>query len=195
MLPIFKIFIDDTVDGVQKISLVHSPAVESNFLAFNEEDKEKKAFKFEADDEERIVFGCSLRADFPIYRRDDERGEYYVVFDKQTIKDIVEKYAKNGNFNNVNLDHKDDTDGVYMTQMFIKDIEKGINPEGFEDIEDGSLFTAFKVENDDVWEGVKEGEWLGFSVEGLFKLLEVPVGEKMSQEIDEYDKIINELIN
>lgn len=195
MLPIFKIFIDDTVDGVQKISLVHSPAVESNFLAFNEEDKEKKAFKFEADDEERIVFGCSLRADFPIYRRDDERGEYYVVFDKQTIKDIVEKYAKNGNFNNVNLDHKDDTDGVYMTQMFIKDIEKGINPEGFEDIEDGSLFTAFKVENDNVWEGVKEGEWLGFSVEGLFKLLEVPVGEKMSQEIDEYDKIINELIN
>lgn len=194
MLPIFKIFIDDNVEGVQKISLVHSPAVESNFLAFNEENKDVKSFKFEADEEQRIVFGCAIRADFAIYRRDDTHGEYYVVFDKETIKDIVEKFAKNGNFNNVNLNHKDDTDGVYMTQMFIKDSTKGINPEGFEDIEDGSLFTAFKVENDDVWQKAKEGEFAGFSIEGIFKLSEVPVGEKMEAQNDPYTEYINDLL-
>lgn len=192
--PIYKIYIDDTVSGVEKISLVHSPAVESDFLAFDEEHPEK-SFKFEADEEQRIIFGCSLRADFPIYRRDTERGEFYVVFDKDTIKKINERFAKENNFNNVNLDHSEDTDGVYMTQMFIKDVEKGIDPSDFKDIEDGSLFTAYKVENDEVWEKVKNGDYLGLSVEGCFKLMEMPTEQQMEEvEEDEIDKIINELL-
>lgn len=198
-LPLYRLFVDESVDGVQKISLVHSPAVESNFLAFNEEDKDRKAFKFEADEEQHIVFGCALRADYPIYRRQGD-FEYYVIFDKQSINTIVEQFAKNGNFNNVNVNHEDDVDGVYLTQMFIKDTEKGINPEGFEDIEEGSLFTAFKVENEDVWEKVKSGEFQGFSVEGCFKLAEVEVeqsvaAEKQEPEEDEIIKIINEILN
>lgn len=194
MLPIFKIYIDDEVEGVQKISLVHSPAVESDFLCFDEQ-APSQPFKFETDEEQRIVFGCAIRADYPIYRRDKERGEYYVVFDKQSIKDINERFAKENNFNKVNLDHSEDTDGVYMTQMFIKDVENGINPKNFEDIEDGSLFTAYKVENDDVWEAAKNGEFKGFSVEGVFRLLEVPTEQKMEEvEEDEIDKIINELL-
>ena len=192
-LPIFRIYVDSTVDGVEKISLVHSPAVESNFLAFSEDDKKKKAFKFEADEDQHIVFGCSLRADFPIYRREGD-FEYYVIFDKQAIKDIVEKFAKNGNFNNVNLDHKDDTDGIYMTQMFIKDSEKGVSPVGFEDIEEGSLFTQFKIENEDVWEKVKDGTYLAFSVEGIFKLDEIKAQQQMEAQNDPYTEYINELI-
>lgn len=195
MFPIFKIFIDDSVEGVEKISLVQSPAVESNFLMFDEEHPEK-AFKFEMDEEEHILFGCAIRADYPIYRRDSERGEYYVVFDKQTIKDINERYAKDGNFNNVNLNHSEDTDGVYMTQMFIKDKENGIDPKNFEDIEDGSLFTAFKVDNEDVWEKAKNGDFKGFSIEGVFRLMEMPTEQQMeAQEVDEFEQLINELIN
>ena len=39
---------------------------------------------------------------------------------------------------------------------------------GYEDVKDGSWFGSFKVENDDVWELVKEGKVKGFSVEGIF---------------------------
>ena len=192
--PIYKIYIDDTVSGVEKISLVKYPAVESNFLSFDEEHPEK-AFRFEADEEQHIIFGCAIRADFPIYRRDTDRGEYYVVFDKETIKNINERFAKDGNFNQVNLDHSEDTDGVYMIGMFIKDIENGIDPKGFEDIEDGSLFTSYKVENEDVWDKVKDGSYLGMSVEGCFKLLEMPTQEQMSEVQDEFDEFITELLN
>ena len=39
---------------------------------------------------------------------------------------------------------------------------------GYEDVKDGSWFGSFKVENDDVWNMVKEGKVKGFSVEGIF---------------------------
>lgn len=194
-IPIYKVYIDDTVEGMNKISLVKHPAVDSDFLAFNEQEKPLEV-KFEANEEQHIVFGCAIRANYLIYRFDQERGEFYVTFDKETIKDLVEKFAENNYFNNVNLNHKEDTDGVYLTQMFIKDVENGINPKGFEDIEDGSLFTAYKINNDEVWEKVKSGDFRGFSIETTMKLMEIPTQQKMtSQEEDEIDKIIDEILN
>ena len=39
---------------------------------------------------------------------------------------------------------------------------------GFEDAPDGSAFASYFVDNEDVWQKVKSGEFKGFSVEGLF---------------------------
>ena len=39
---------------------------------------------------------------------------------------------------------------------------------GYENIPKGSWFVSYKVDNDDLWDKVKNGEVLGFSVEGLF---------------------------
>ena len=71
-----------------------------------------------------------------------------------------------------------------MIQSFIKDADKGIDPKGFESVSNGSWFTAYKVENDKVWESIKSGEFKGFSVEGLFEL----------EEYDELDELINEIL-
>ena len=85
--------------------------------------------------------------------------------------------------NNVNLNHSIDTDGCYIIQSFIKDSAKGINPTGFEDIKDGSWFVAYKIENEEVWQKVKSGEFNGFSVEGTFQLEDIDVP---TDEIDDY---------
>ena len=79
---------DDTT-GLTAVSLVDYPAVEKDFLLF---DKQKLLFK--ADDDKQIISGIALLADTPIYRR-NEHGEFYVVFEKDTIRKMVEKYAKN----------------------------------------------------------------------------------------------------
>jgi hypothetical protein len=132
------------------------------------------------DEDQKIVSGPLMIADLPMYRRDEE-GEYYVMFSREQIKKIVQRFFKKGYQAKVNIEHKKPADGVYMFESYIIDRERGVNPpKGFKDVADGSWFGSFKVENDDLWKKVKDGTFKGFSVEGLFKYEKT--GEVMSKE-------------
>ena len=86
-LPIYRIQLGDA-EGIKIMSLVESPAVEIDFLKF----AEQTPLQFSIDEEERVVFGVALRADYPIYRISPRIGEYYVVFERDTIKQLFEKF-------------------------------------------------------------------------------------------------------
>ena len=168
-LPLYMLEIsDDPLDDaeVQFVALVDRPAIQKNWNAFKNEQK----FQVISDDK-RIISGCAMLADTPIFRSDVNFGDYYVAFSKDTIVKIVQKYFKKGYQNNVNLMH-DPTQietGVTMFESFISDKTRGILPmKGFEDAPDGSWFVSMLVENDEVWQQVKEGKINGFSIEGIF---------------------------
>lgn len=130
---------------------------------------ERKTFAIQ-DEEQKIISGPLMLADTPIYRN-DQNGEYYVVFSKETIKKVVQRYFKKGYQANVNLMHEsgNPVSGVTMFESFIADKSRGIYPmKGFEDVPDGSWFGSFKVDNDEVWQQIKAGNVRGFSVEGQF---------------------------
>ena len=178
-IPVYDAIISDDETGMFRISLVDDPAVMSNFQAF---DAHKKHMMYAIQDEEkRLVRGCIMRADFPIYRRDEKMGEYYVIYKAEEIRKMAEKYLLEGRQNDVNLMHEEgaDVDGVQMVQYFIKG--DGIQVDGFDDCADGSLFGEFHVVNDEVWEEIKAGTYKGFSLEGVFDL----VPEQNKDEIQE----------
>lgn len=184
-LPVYKAKVNSEDTGIFCISLVDMPAVEVDWLAFKEE-KEKLMFSVE-DEDQHIIRGVIMRADFPIYRVSKEGFEYYIEYDKETIKKMAEKYLKMGLQNNVDTQHNFQLEeGVNMVQWFIKDSENGINPKGFEDIEEGSLFAEFKVENEDIWKEIKEGTFKGFSLAGTFDIEEVVTPEEQ-----EYQEILS----
>jgi hypothetical protein len=166
-LPFIEFKLSDDVEGLQAIAFVDAPAIGLNYQAF-------APHKFEViNEEKRIVMGAAMIPDLPIYRR-DERGEYYAIFRKETIKALVQKLFKENKHNNFNEQHNafKILDGVYIYQSFITDQELGIlAPKGFENVADGTWFIAAKVENDEAWSKVKEdGILKGFSVEGVFDL-------------------------
>ena len=166
-LPFIEFKLTDEVEGLQAIALVDSPAIGLNYQAF-------APHKFEViNEEKRIVMGAAMIPDLPIYRR-DERGEYYAIFKKETIKALVQKLFKENKHNNFNEQHNafKILDDVFIYQSFITDAELGITaPSGFENVADGTWFIAAKVENDEAWAKVKEeGLLKGFSVEGVFDL-------------------------
>jgi hypothetical protein len=166
-LPFIEFKLSDDVEGLQAIAFVDAPAIGLNYQAF-------APHKFEViNEEKRIVMGAAMIPDLPIYRR-DERGEYYAIFRKETIKALVQKLFKENKHNNFNEQHNafKILDGVYIYQSFITDQELGIlAPQGFENVADGTWFIAAKVENDEAWSKVKEdGILKGFSVEGVFDL-------------------------
>lgn len=169
-IPVYEARVNGEDTGMFKISLVDRPAVESDFIALA---AQAQALSYRVEDEEkRLVRGVVMRADFPIYRRNDDGYEYYVVYRADTIREMAEKYLLESRQNAVNLQHEDgtDTDGVHMVQWFVKDSSAGIAPEGFDGIADGSLFAEFHVTDDAIWDAVKEGTYKGFSLEGVFEL-------------------------
>jgi hypothetical protein len=167
-LPVFELTISEDINdnsGVDYVSLVDFPAIEKDFLAFS---KAKLNYAIQ-DEEKRIVSGAAMIADLPIYRNSDKNGEHYTVFKKDTIFKIVKKRSKMQYQNNVNLMHDAIVDGVFEIESYIIDRDRGIMPpKGFEDVADGSWFLSYYIENEDVWQKVKSGEFKGFSIEGFF---------------------------
>ena len=50
-------------------------------------------------------------------------------------------------------------------ESFIINKERGICPNEFSDVEDGSWIISVKIENEDVWNKICSGEVKGFSIE------------------------------
>lgn len=186
-IPVYNALITDEDTGMFKISLVDAPAVMSNFLAF---DNVRKPLMYSVENEEkRLVRGVVMRADFPIYRCDARLGEYYIIYKADEIRKMAEKYLAESRQNDVNVMHKQDSDvnGVQMVQYFIKESANGINPAGFEEIADGSLFAEFHIVNDEVWASIKDGSYKGFSLEGVFDFAPENDAEKTAEIVESLD--------
>ena len=171
-LPVYEASISDEGCGIIRVSLVEDAAVSSDFIKYAAEGKAQKYAVTDAD--KHRILGCVLRADFPIYRVDAD-GEYYIIFRAEQIREFAERYLAAGNPNAVDLQHDgEEVAGVKMVQWFIKDAAHGINPAGFEDIADGSLFAEYQVTDEAIWAGCKDGDFNGFSVEIIHALRTIP---------------------
>ena len=173
-LPIFNAIIKDDADGIYAVSLVEEGATEVDFLCFNKDEKKENLQFAIADEDEHILCGVIMVADTPIYRRNGD-FEYYVVYTKDTIKQMSEKMLSDNRFNNIDIQH----DGVYLPlgavqlrEVYIKDSSKGISPDFFSNVPDGSLLATYKVNDEDIWEACKGGLLNSFSLAGFFNLEE-----------------------
>lgn len=193
MLPIYEANIDSFDTGICALSLVENPATESMLLCFDDDAQKPKPMKFSvANDEKRILTGLIMCADRPIYRRDDSGYEYFVLFKREVLEAMAERMLLFGTENVFNFYHnpEEPIGGMKCREFYFKDVERGINPKGFEDIEDGSMFGTFHVTNDEVWETVKNGTF-GISLEGLFNYELIESAEdKLLSEIEEIIKKI-----
>lgn len=197
-LPIYELTVDEVDEGVNFVALVDVPAIEKPFMAFAKAPSVefKKAaqakYKFSETGERRVLTGPLMIPNTPIFRS-DSKGEYYVIFSKETIRKIVQKYFKQGNQHNVNANHSHELDGVFMFESYLTDASRGILPPmGYEGTPDGSWFGSFKVENDEIW--ANREAFKGFSVEGLFGMKE-EVDESTLKEIQMAARIAENILS
>lgn len=199
-LPYYKIVVNaDDETGVDFNSFVDVPAHMKGFIAFNES---TTRYTFAEEGEKRIVTGVMISAGTPIYRNSEDAGEHYVIFDADTIQTIARKMFKNNYLNNVNKMHndKDTTNGAIPQSIFIasnSDPKLPNIPEAFEKLklQDGSLFASYYIEDEKLWNEVKEGKFKGFSVEGWFDKRRVNIKSniqmsKQTKTVSEYVKEI-----
>ena len=183
-IPIFDAFLnDEDLEGMSCISIVDEPAMEKEMMVF---EKQKKPIMFSVQDElQHKITSVVIRCNYPIYRVDEFGKEYYIRFGREVIDQLAEKYSKDGLLNRVSIQHNGELlSDIVMTEMYIKNTEKGINPVGFEDIEDFSLFATFKINNKDVWNRIVNGEFGGLSMEVMLDVK--PTEEFVEEETTDF---------
>ena len=188
-MKIYRVTITDSDElGMNAISLVEFPAVEVDFLAFNKEDQMNFT---QFNDEKREITGVVCLADTPILRKNEQLGIHAIVFEKDMIKQMMLRYFKNGLNNQVNIEHQGPMiEGLTMIESYVKDSERNIAPVEFKDVPDGSWIATFKVENDEIWNQIKEEHTLrGFSLQGYFSY-----GSEVKLSADDYDSWLEDMV-
>ena len=180
--------------GVDAISIVESPAIESDFVAL----KNQEIKLAEVDKEKKILMGALLIPDKPIYRNGSE-GEYYIFFSKDTIVKASQMFLQNGKQSNSTLEHSKALNGLTLVESWIvEDKAKDKTALYGLDVPVGTWMGSVKVNNDDVWnEYVKTKKVKGFSIEGYFAdKMEAPkeaIEEQMAaQLLNQIKDIVNE---
>jgi len=190
-MDIVELFIDenDEVSGIEAISVVENPAIESDFVALKNQE-----FKLaEIDKEKRILMGAALIPNKPIYRRNGEQ-EYYIYFSKDTVRKASELFFIRGNQNNSTFEHQLPLKGLTAVESWIVESEQDKSRSYDLNVPIGTWMVSMKVNNDDVWKQVKAGEVKGFSIEGYFAdKLERPNEPKELSEEEEDEYLLEEL--
>jgi len=175
---------EDFEAGVEAISIVENPAIESDFVAL----KNQEIKLAEVDSEKKILMGPLLIPNKPIYRNGSE-GEYYIYFSKETIEKASQMFLQNGNQSNSTLEHSKALNGLTLVESWlVEDKAKDKSAVYGLDVPVGTWMGSVKVNNDKVWnEFVKTKKVKGFSIEGYFAdKMEAPkeaIEEQMAEQL------------
>jgi hypothetical protein len=181
---IIELIIDenDLQTGIHAVSVVHSPAIEENFIALAKHEIELK----EVDAEKKILMGAALVPNKQILRADKDGKAYYIYFSEDTVKKASELFLMRSNQNNATYEHNQKLKGMSVVESWLiedevhdKSVKYGFN------LPKGTWMISMKVNNDDVWKDVKDGKVKGFSIEGYFA-----DRYEMSQEKNEREETI-----
>ena len=157
---------DDDNAGIDAVSVVENPAIEENWVALKKHEIELKTI----DEEKRLLMGAALVPKKQIYRRNEKTNEeYYIFFSKDTIRKASQLFLKSSNQNNATIEHTKKIEGMTVVESWIvEDTKKDKSALYGFNAEVGTWFITMKVDNEEVWNKVKEKEIKGFSIEGYF---------------------------
>lgn len=186
-MEIYELFLDenDTEFGIDAISVVEHPAIESNFVTLNKQGFIELA---EISKEKRLLIGAALIPDKPILRKNKKGEEFYIYFSKDTIRKSCELFAKQKYNDKATLEHAKPIDGMTVVESWIvEDKEKDKSAFYGLSLPVGTWCISMKAENDEVYNLAKEGKVKGFSIEGFF-------ADKKKKVNDETDLLLELLI-
>ena len=175
--------------AIDAISLVSAPAIEENWVFFG---KEKNNLTFaKVDEDKRMLISPALIPDKQIFRHDPNTdSDYYVYFSKSTVRKASELYLKNNNHHKATHEHSERVAGVLTVESWIIDDPKMDKSTlyGFS-LPKGTWMVMMRIDNEELWKEIKEGNLKGLSIEGYF----TDKMEKMSEKTPTDQEILEAL--
>ena len=190
-MKLYEMLLDEAADlfGVNALSIVESPAIQSDFIALGDQ---KPILLAEVNKDKQILMGAALIPDKPIYRKDGDE-EYYVYFSKETIAKTAEAFFRNNNQNNATLEHSEVLENMTVFESWIvEDPEFDKSKKYGLEVPAGTWMVSMKVDDKDVWDNyVKDNKVFGFSIEGKF----ANVLRRESSEMDFSDQVLDKTLD
>ena len=153
--------------AIDAISLVSAPAIEQDFVFFGK-DKNNLTFA-KVDEEKRMLVSPALIPNKQIFRYDPNTdSDYYVYFSPETVRKASELYLKHNNHHKATHEHSERVSGVLTVESWIKEGDSDKSKLYGFDLPNGTWFVKMKIENDELWQKIKDGELKGLSIEGYF---------------------------
>ena len=185
-----------STSDVFAVSLVEDPAVESNFVALSKQ--QPMDFKIQ-NEERRMIYGVALRADFPIYRRYGDE-EFYLVFEKDAVRRLMTKFMKNFGQKSWTKDHMDFAEGITVVESWIvEDVENDkAKALGLSNYSEGSWMIGAKVDDDEMWQSIKDGRWKGFSIEAWVDMEEMDfkkINKAKDKKMNKFEEMVDKIKN
>jgi len=189
-MKIIELIISNDEDGIEAISLVDRPAIESNFITLAKEYEMNLA---EVDLEKKILMGPALIPNKMIYRKDGDQ-KYQVFFSESTVEKASQMFLQNGNQSNATLQHQTKVNGMSLVESWIITDPKMDKSKSYGfSLPKGTWMVSMKADNQEIWAKAKSGEIKGFSIEGYF-------ADKLSLELlpqindDELANIVHQIL-
>lgn len=156
-IALYKVdILDDFTDEIY-ISLVDDPAIKEDFIFFSSEEEEKLMF---FDDYKKMITGPVLIPNQKIYRKNINGSPAYVYYDENTILKSMEYFFKQGS--KFNIMHQGSKVQVGILESFLTEENNKFN------LPKGSWVVTAKVNDDNLFNDIKNGKLKGFSFQGLF---------------------------
>lgn len=169
---IIELTLTENGEWIDSISLVEDPAIEVDFMTFG-----KEHFEFKTDDEKHIITGAVMVPDKKMWR--NNFGGCWVYFSEDTCRNAAYRWLMENKNHSFSIHHQNELKDVSVIESWVKEDEADKSTAlGFTNIPRGTWFISAKVDDEDLWQAIKNGEVNGFSIEGVFKLEEPEDEEK-----------------
>lgn len=181
-MKLYELEIQDSADEIFAISLVESPAIESDWVYFG---KETQMFA-SVDTEKHMLIGAILIPDKKIIRVEADGTPYEVFFTKETVAKLAQNYLAKKYTDKATLEHDSKIKGVTLVESWIKDGQFDKSNNYGLNLPKGTWVGMMKITDDKIWNDyVKTGKVKGFSIEGLFshKLIKASMEDILEKEI------------
>ena len=99
----------------------------------------------------------------------------------------IELYLKHNNHHKATYEHQDRVAGVLTVESWVKEGDQDKSKLYGYDLPIGTWFVKMKIENDEMWNKIKDGELKGLSIEGYF----INKMEKMGKQQFSNEEILN----
>ena len=169
-MDIVELIIDDMHEAlaIDAVSLVESPAIESEWIFLNKQDTSNLSLA-KVDEHKRLIIGAALIPNKQIYRRDENGKEFYCYFSEATVKRASELYLKNNNQSSATYEHRERVDNITTVESWIVEDTNNDKSNIYNlNLPKGSWCISMKVENEEVWQDILAKKVKGFSIEGFY---------------------------